>query len=71
MNDETIFINGMSCGHCVMAVRKELESVPGLAVREVTVGRANITYEAGAVTPEAIDRAVAAAGYTVTGREQR
>jgi copper chaperone len=69
MKEETIAIGGMSCGHCVMAVRKALEKVGGLAVREVSIGVARIAFEGDRVSPEEVDRAVAAAGYQVIGRE--
>lgn len=69
MKEETILIGGMSCGHCVMAVRKELEKIPGITVREVSVGSARILFQSGEVAPEAVDRAVATAGYRVTARE--
>ena len=68
MKEETIAIEGMSCGHCVTAVRKELEKIPGVIVREVSVGSARIAFRSGEVAPESVDRAVAAAGYRVTGR---
>ena len=35
-------IGGMSCGHCVQAVHKALQQVPGIAVEEVTIGEARI-----------------------------
>ena len=34
--ETTIQINGMSCGHCVSAVRKALTAVPGVTVGDVT-----------------------------------
>jgi copper chaperone CopZ len=69
MKEEIIAIRGMSCQHCVMAVRKELEKVEGLVVREVSVGAARIALDIGKISPGAVDRAVAAAGYQVIGRE--
>ncbi len=41
----TLSIDGMSCGGCVTAVTKALSAVPGVKVRSVAVGRAEI--EAG------------------------
>lgn len=35
--------SGMSCAHCVRAVREALESVEGLRVHDVAVGRATVT----------------------------
>jgi copper chaperone len=53
----------MSCGHCVAAVRKALESVDGLTVNSVEIGKAVATAEDPVViTPHIID-AVDEAGY--------
>lgn len=49
-------IEGMSCTHCVAAVRGAIESVPGAAVLAVEVGRAEVS-----LAPEASREAVAAA----------
>ncbi len=36
-------IDGMSCGHCVAAVREALESIPGAVVNDVGIGFARVT----------------------------
>jgi copper chaperone len=56
MSRLTLSIDGMSCDHCVRAVRKALESVPGVTVEEVTVGRAVVK----ATEPSAVGRLKAA-----------
>jgi len=38
----TLSIDGMTCGHCVQAVTKALSAVPGVKVRSVAVGSAEI-----------------------------
>ena len=67
---ETLQIDGMSCDHCVHAVREALEGVSGAVVESVEVGRA--TVDAG---PEAsrdqLVEAIQDAGYTVTGGESQ
>lgn len=60
---ETLSIAGMSCAHCVRAVRSALESVPGLTVDDVRVGEAQVRYEEGVVPREAIAEAVDREGY--------
>jgi copper chaperone len=42
MHTISLTIDGMHCGHCVAAVRQALESVPGVAVRDVRIGEATI-----------------------------
>jgi copper chaperone CopZ len=58
-----IGISGMSCGSCVNAVRKALDSVPGVHVDAVTVGSATVSYDASEATAAAIDKAIRDAGY--------
>lgn len=65
MRTEELTIGGMSCGHCVAALRKELEKVEGLEVQEVTVGNARVRYDEGRVAVGRIAGAVQAAGYAV------
>lgn len=59
-------IDGMSCGHCVMAIKKALSKVPGVSVQSVDIGRAVLTIEAGFAGEQALTEAVAEAGYSVT-----
>ena len=62
-------IDGMSCAHCVAAVKGALAGLPGVQVDDVKIGSAVVEYDPGAVTPERITQAVAAEGYaTVAGR---
>lgn len=52
----TIRIEGMSCGHCVAAVRDALAGVEGLETVEVKIAEASVRERA----PGAVLRAVAA-----------
>lgn len=55
-------IEGMSCQHCVNAVREALEAVPGVTPVSVNLGAAAVRLD----SPDALDRALAAiadAGY--------
>ena len=56
-------ITGMSCGHCVAAVREALDELPGVRVEQVAVGSAAVAYDPSQTTPERIAAAVADAGY--------
>jgi copper chaperone CopZ len=40
-------IAGMSCGHCVAAVRQALATVPGIADAQVAIGSATFTVQPG------------------------
>lgn len=58
-------IGGMSCQHCVRAVREALESVAGVTVSRVDVGRASLTFDASQSSAAIIADAVTDAGYEV------
>jgi copper ion binding protein len=56
-------VAGMSCGHCVGAVREALAAVPGVKVEDVRIGSASVSFdEAKASVGDLVD-AVADAGY--------
>ena len=59
-------IDGMSCDHCVAAVRTALAKVPGITLHTVTIGSATVT-----ASPAALAHALAAlddAGFTASVR---
>jgi copper chaperone len=43
---QTVKINGMSCNHCVMAVTKALNEIPGLSEVQVDLASGEATFEA-------------------------
>ena len=59
-------IEGMSCGHCVGAVKRALESVPGVSVKDVRIGAASLETELTPAPIDAIKGAVEGAGYNAT-----
>jgi copper chaperone len=63
MEQTTIEIQGMSCGHCVAAVKGALHRLDGVEVRDVKIGEARVAYDPGTVSPERITRAIADEGY--------
>jgi copper chaperone len=69
MTEKRYTISGMSCNHCVMALRKELSNVAGVEILEATVGSALLSYEPDIVPERAILDAVEEAGYAVTNTE--
>ena len=64
MKSEHIAISGMTCHHCVMAVRKELGKIIGLKTEDVVIGSASVTYDESQVKREQIEEAIRKAGYT-------
>ena len=63
METLTLEIGGMSCGHCVAAVRGALEGVPGVKVEEVRVGAARVAYDPAEADVARIEGAIREEGY--------
>jgi mercuric ion binding protein len=58
-------IAGMTCGHCVAAVKKALAAVPGVEAVEVTLSppRAVVACDPSRTTVEMLTKATAEEGY--------
>jgi copper chaperone len=65
MEQVTLSIEGMTCGHCVRAVRTRLEQTPGVEVQDVQIGSATIRHDPAQAPLPAIADAIADEGYTV------
>jgi len=65
VKNEIIKIEGMSCGHCVMAVKKELSKLP-IKIKDVSIGSAEVEYDSSKVNSDEIYKAIKDAGYSVT-----
>lgn len=62
---EKIFkIDGMSCQHCVMAVKKEILKLD-VDRLDVKIGEAKVQFDETKVQPEAIKQSITNAGYFV------
>ncbi|CAG1771299.1 hypothetical protein BAC2_01606 [uncultured bacterium] len=59
-------VSGMSCGHCVHAVREALGAVPGVKVDDVKIGSASVTFDEDTTTVGDLVDAVADAGYAAS-----
>jgi copper chaperone len=65
MKNEELKITGMTCQHCVMAVKKELSKLPGVEVKDVRIGSALVAFDESKVSDAQLRSAVEEAGYTV------
>ena len=67
----TYGVNGMTCGHCVSAVQKEIGQLPGVdavTVELVVGGTSSVAVTSDAVLDDALVReAVDEAGYQLVG----
>ncbi len=58
-------IEGMSCGHCVMAVKKELQKIENLKIDNVEIGSAKVEFDENQIDNQKIIDAIEEAGYKV------
>ena len=65
MAEANLKIEGMSCQHCVMRVKKALDLVPGVSEADVGIGTARIAYDESKIKAQDIEAAVEKAGYKV------
>ncbi|BBM71105.1 XdhC family protein [Rhodothermus marinus] len=61
--ETTLHIEGMSCAHCLHTVEKTLKALPGVVVRTVELGYAEVAYDPARVTLSALAEALEARGY--------
>lgn len=58
-------VTGMTCGHCEMSVREEVEEVPGASVSQVSHETGRLVVESDQpVDDAAVKAAVEEAGYS-------
>jgi copper chaperone len=65
MSDLHIEIVGMTCEHCVRAVRNRLSSTDGVTVEDVKVGSVDLRLDESKVSMSDIEEAISDEGYTV------
>jgi copper chaperone len=62
-----IKVKGMSCSHCVAAMTKAMNSLPGVSNVRVDLGSGQVRYDSPAPIPkEELERVVKAAGFELT-----
>ena len=59
-------VTGMTCSHCVSSVREEVSEVAGVQSVDVDLASGRLTVSGHGFSDEAIEAAVADAGYEVT-----
>lgn len=66
MATATLKVQGMTCGHCVAAVKGALEGLDGVRSAQVDLqsGRATVDYEEGRLEARQMVGAVMEEGYT-------
>jgi copper chaperone len=64
MEKLSLTIEGMTCAHCLHAVRGRLEKTPGVHVKSVQIGSAVLEYDPSKTSVGDIEEAIADEGYT-------
>jgi len=64
MEDLKLRIEGMTCQHCVRAVKARLERTPGVQLKSVEIGTAELTYDPTKTNVDEIEEAISDEGYT-------
>ncbi len=65
MSAASISIDGMSCMHCVMRVKKAIENLPGVASVDVEIGKATVEFDDATISRKDIESAIINAGYKI------
>lgn len=60
-------IEGMSCGGCVRSVQAALEALPGVRLKQVSVGAAEVEFDPAKTSGESVKRAIEQRGFEVRG----
>jgi copper chaperone len=66
MENLTLHIEGMSCGHCLNAVNKALATLDGVDVESVKIGRAELRFDPARIDAARIAAAISDEGYRAT-----
>ena len=66
MENLTLHIEGMSCGHCLNAVTKALSGLGGVEIDSVKIGRAELRFDPSRIDVARIAAAVSDEGYRAT-----
>jgi len=65
MTEATILIDGMTCMHCAMRVKKAIEALAGINSLKVEVGTAEVRYDESLTSKSDIEAAILKAGYKI------
>ena len=65
MKSSKLTIKDMTCQHCVMSLREELDKIEKLDILDVQIGVARIKYEPEQVSDEQLHDAVSEAGFVL------
>lgn len=65
MTDISIKVEGMSCQHCVMRIKKALDALKGIEDSDVQIGLVKVKFDEKVLKKEDLERAITNSGYKV------
>ena len=65
MTEINLKVEGMTCGHCVIRLKKAIENIQGIGESDVQVGLVRVRFDENNTSREAIEKAISEAGYKV------
>ncbi|GBE36076.1 copper chaperone CopZ [bacterium BMS3Bbin07] len=68
MAEVTLEIEGMTCQHCVMRVKKAIDGIDGVVSSDVSTGSARVSYDDSRTDRDAIEKVIQDAGYKVRSK---
>jgi copper chaperone CopZ len=64
MVSKILLIDGMSCQHCVMELKKQLSKLD-IKIKDIQIGSAEIDYDENKISNAQFEEAVKEAGFTI------
>lgn len=65
MREAIIKVEGMSCQHCVMRVKKAIDSLDGIIDSDVQIGLVRVSFDDRKLDLATIEKAITDTGYRV------
>lgn len=65
MKEALIKVDGMSCQHCVMRIKKAVDSLDGIVNSDVQIGLVKVSFDENKIDLDIIKKAISGAGYKV------
>ncbi len=67
MSETVLMIDGMSCQHCVMRVKKAIDAIDGVSNSMVEIGKADVAFDETKTSLDAIKETITGSGYKIAG----
>ncbi len=65
----TLAVEGMSCNHCVSAIKDKLSAMPGVHNVDISLEKGEVVVTAAEVSPQFLVREIDALGYTASVKQ--